>query len=163
MEVTTSDWAPEPRREVLVRFLGFPLWDAILYPARAFSNLDELDEIEVIRLSPRDATCLAAAGEGAAKLTGAGLAHFGAFFSASGRRSDYLWGRLDGAEQLIALLLGKQDDLNRANGDTDEARAWCRQAFEAILEEEKDLGAPPALLGRIRDAIAKLPATPQPR
>ncbi len=157
VEGITSGWEPEPRRTAQVRFVGFPLWDAILYPARVFSNLDELDEIEVVRLSPRDATCLERAGRGAAKLSGAGLHHFGAFFSAKGRRSDYLWGRLDGAEQLIALLLGQRDDLSLQDGDDQHARRWCRRAFEAILEEEATLGAPRALVARIRRAVADLP------
>jgi patatin-related protein len=160
VDEVTGTWEAEARRRVLVRFHGFALWDAILYPARAFSDLDELDEIEVMRLSPRNASCLDAAGKGAAKLTGAGVAHFGAFFSASGRRSDYLWGRLDGAEQLIALVLGVRDNLGDGDGDRDTARRWCRRAFEAILEEEATLGTPAHVREGIEKATASLPASP---
>jgi hypothetical protein len=57
--------------------------------------------------------------------------HFGAFFDRAGRENDYLWGRLDGAERLIGLVLGA--------GFTAEERAdWCRKAFAAIVEEEED-------------------------
>jgi hypothetical protein len=57
--------------------------------------------------------------------------HFGAFFDRAGREKDYLWGRLDGAERLIGLVLGP--------GFTDEERAdWCRKAFAAIVDEEDD-------------------------
>jgi len=159
VEDVTAGWADDARRKVLVRYLGFPFWDAILYPARAFSDLEELDQIEVMRLSPRNASCLDAVGKGAEKLTGAGLAHFGAFFSPSGRRADYLWGRLDGAEQLVALLLDERDALGGGDAAGREvARGWCRRVFEAILEEEETLGAPADLLDRIKDATASLPA-----
>jgi Protein of unknown function (DUF3376) len=57
--------------------------------------------------------------------------HFGAFFDRAGRERDYLWGRLDGAERLIRLVLGE--------AFTEEERAaWCRKAFVAIVEEEED-------------------------
>ena len=55
--------------------------------------------------------------------------HFGAFFDRAGRENDYLWGRLDGAERLIGLLL-------RSGFTDDERAAWCRKAFAAIVEEE---------------------------
>ncbi len=55
--------------------------------------------------------------------------HFGAFFDRAGRENDYLWGRLDGAERLIGLLLG-------AGFTSDERADWCRKAFAAIAEEE---------------------------
>ena len=70
--------------------------------------------------------------------------HFGAFFDRAGRENDYLWGRLDGAERLIGLVL--------RHGFTDEERAdWCRKAFAAIVEEEDDaLANATALLDKAR-------------
>jgi hypothetical protein len=56
--------------------------------------------------------------------------HFGAFLSnRGGREQDYLWGRLDGAERLIGILL-------RDAPEEDKAR-WCNTAFRAILEEDE--------------------------
>jgi patatin-related protein len=39
------------------------------------------------------------------KLTGLQLAHFGAFYKRSWRANDWMWGRLDGAGWLVAVLL----------------------------------------------------------
>jgi patatin-related protein len=125
----TEGWAPVRRADLLVRYLGFPYWDVLLYPLQAVSDTGERDAIEVVRMSPRDATLLPPLDPRTPKLAGFGRMHFGAFFDRAGREGDYLWGRLDGAERLIGLLLG--------TGFTDDERAaWCRRAFAAIVEEE---------------------------
>ena len=61
---------------------------------------------------------------------GAESHHFGAFLSRSGREQDYLWGRLDGAERLVGILLH-----DAAESDRDR---WCEEAFRAILEEDEE-------------------------
>jgi patatin-related protein len=127
----TAGWATERRRELLVRFLGFPIWDAVLYPMQALADVGERDAIEIIRMSPRDTELLEPLDQRKPKLSGVGLMHFGAFFSREGRENDYLWGRLDGAERLIGLLLGD-------NVSDDDRSAWCRRAFAAIVAEERD-------------------------
>ena len=127
----SAGWAPERRAELLVRYLGFPFWDVLLYPIQAVADVGERDGIEVVRMSPADARLLPAPDPAKPKLAGFSTMHFGAFFSRAGRERDYLWGRLDGAERLIGLLLGE--------AFTDEERsAWCQKAFGAIVEEEKD-------------------------
>lgn len=123
-----SGWDDEVLRRLLVRYVGFPVWDALLFPYQAVAAVGEQDHVEVSRLSPQDTSLLPAMGEGA-KLVGAAHHHLGAFFSRAGREQDYLWGRLDGAERLITLLLG------RDHKDHDE---WCQRAFVAILSEERD-------------------------
>ena len=98
-------------------------------------------------MSPRDAKLLPPLDPNKPKqLAGFETMHFGAFFDRAGRESDYLWGRLDGAERLIGLVLG-------AGGFTDDERAdWCRKAFAAIVEEEGDaLGNAKQLLDHVRD------------
>lgn len=72
-------------------------------------------------MSPEDSTFISE--EGAVKLRGTSVRHFGEFFDREGREGDYLWGRLDGAEGLISLL-----------GGTDDARYL--EAFATILEDE---------------------------
>ena len=125
-------WSPERRKNILVRYLGFPFWDILLYPIQAVSEAGERDAIEIVRMSPLDATLLDLPDPDKPKLAGFAVMHFGAFFNRTGRENDYLWGRLDGAERLIGLLLG--DD------HSEEERAkWCRKAFAAIAEEEDEV------------------------
>jgi hypothetical protein len=55
--------------------------------------------------------------------------HFYAFFGREARENDYLWGRLDAAEQLIRLLFDSTQS-------QESLEAWCKRAFIAILTEE---------------------------
>ncbi|TDW22034.1 patatin-like protein [Kribbella kalugense] len=98
----STGWDDELRNAVLVRFIGFPLWDTAIFPLMSLSEIQQFSPIRVARFSPDGATRLNA--RGAAKLQGIGVHHFGAFFSRKARECDYLWGRLDGAEQLVHLL-----------------------------------------------------------
>ena len=132
VRAVAEGWSPERRKDILVRFLGFPFWDILLYPIQAVSEVAERDAIDIVRMSPFDATLLDLPDPEKPKLAGFAIMHFGAFFNRTGRENDYLWGRLDGAERLIGLLLG--DD------HAEEERAkWCRKAFAAIAEEEGDV------------------------
>lgn len=93
------------RTQLLGRYIGFPLWDILIYPVIALSKLPQLSPIQLRRFSPRDANLLhPIAGPGAPKLKGASLKHFGGFFDKGWRENDYLWGRLDAAEQILGLL-----------------------------------------------------------
>jgi patatin-related protein len=127
-----QSWAPERRKDILVRYLGFPFWDILLYPIQAVSDAGERDAIQIVRMSPLDATLLEQPDPEEPKLAGVSVMHFGAFFNRTGRENDYLWGRLDGAERLIGILLG--DD----HSEEDRAK-WCRKAFAAIAEEEGEV------------------------
>ena len=114
-------------------------------PLQSVADAGERDTIEVVRMSPRDAKLLPPLEPNKPKqLAGFETMHFGAFFDRAGRENDYLWGRLDGAERLIGLVLGA--------GFTDEERAdWCRKAFAAIVEEEDDaLAKAKPLLDHVR-------------
>jgi patatin-related protein len=99
----TAAWDAAVRRDLLVRFLGFPFWDALIYPTTKLSQAGELRELDVVRFSPDDAKTLEAGGA-AAKLEGLKVHHFGAFFSREARENDYLWGRLDAADRIFHLL-----------------------------------------------------------
>lgn len=123
----SAAWHPEARTRLLVRYLGFPVWDALLFPLQSIADVGERDRVDVVRASPADVSILTPPDDGP-KLAGARLHHFGAFFTRSGREQDYLWGRLDTAERLVGVLLG--------TGDHDRHDAWCRRLFAAILDEE---------------------------
>jgi len=120
----TADWPDDLRADVLAHYIGFPYWDAITYPARALSEVGELDQVDVIRVSPLDTDRLEPSpARRRHKLRGIAIHHFGAFFFRGWRENDYLWGRLDGAERLITLLGQPQDDT-------------IKDAFRAIIAEE---------------------------
>jgi patatin-related protein len=123
LERLTAGLPPEIRDDLKARYLGFPYWDATTYPARALSDVAELDEVQVVRVSPLDTHRLSEPTAAKDKLQGVALGHFGAFFRRSWRENDYLWGRLDGAERLLWLI-----------GDTSDVAA--KEAFAAIAAEE---------------------------
>ncbi len=116
---------PDEQKEILVRYLGFPFWDRQIYPYLAFSQVAEFRDINIYRLSPDDATLLGRR-TASDKLVGAKAAHFGAFLSREGRESDYLWGRLDAGERLLALL--------------DLGTGGAKSLFTSIVDEERAAG-----------------------
>ena len=86
-------------------FKGFQAVDALFFPLEYSSGVHELDEIEVVRISPRDAQTGLSAMNAASKVTGDELAHFAAFFRRDWRANDMLWGRLDAYCQIVESLL----------------------------------------------------------
>jgi len=146
-----EDWTPEVRGALVTRYLGFPFWDILVYPLQALSGVGERDHVEVYRVSPRDVRLLGPADSEARrrwerrKLQGMSLFHFGAFFDRPGRERDYLWGRLDGAERLVGLLLdaGSDPAATVAAGveplaiPHDVLAEECAPVFEAILDSER--------------------------
>ncbi len=130
------------RQDLLTRYLGFPFWDMLVFPLQAVSGVGERDHIEAYRISPDDTVLL-----GEQKLRGMSLFHFGAFFDRAGREGDYLWGRLDGAERLIKLLLdvrGHPPTVASPGAPSPgepvvvkaELTKECLPAFRAILAED---------------------------
>jgi patatin-related protein len=144
LERLTADLPEGTRDDIRAHYLGFPYWDATTYPARALSDVAELDEVQVVRVSPLDTDRLTPPGKDGApnprgKLRGVALGHFGAFFHRSWRENDYLWGRLDGAERLLWLI-----------GDTSDESA--KEAFGAIAAEEAPkLKKAAPLIRRVQD------------
>ena len=116
-------------------FSQFDDFDQISFPILYGVEEGESDVVEIIRISPEDATKLinerrekktSADGVGRRKLAGVALHHFGAFLDRTWRQNDIMWGRLDGAERLITALLPDPKD----KGVRDE---MIRQAHSAIL------------------------------
>ena len=141
----------EPRRRLLLAYLGFPYFDTATLPLLQGEGLDEFDPIKVDRIAPDDCRSIREGGA-AATLKGVQFNNFGAFFSRAYRENDYLWGRLHGAERMIditvsALPIG-------AHLPPGRVAAIKRAAFLAILDEEADrLTAVPALFEALRREI----------
>lgn len=99
----------------------FEALDQVLFPIQFVAGLREQDIIRTVRVSPLDAQRGCSAGNFADKVTGETLAHFGAFLKRSWRSNDILYGRLDGACQLLETLLNP---------------SWLRTALENPRQRE---------------------------
>jgi patatin-related protein len=148
--------SPMCRRGLLIAYIGFVFWDIIILPmlgAQRRHKLGELGEIIVDRISPDDSTTIRA-GDMATSLRGADFAHFGAFLSRTARENDYLWGRLDGVDRLLDLLVSA---CGRDVAAALDLRAFKKRAFEAVLAEEGPrLASVADLLARLRQIVAEL-------
>ncbi len=79
--------------------------DCIALPLTYGSGVTESRTVDILRMSPREATSLTSdPKEQREKLAGVTLGHFGAFLDPIWRRNDIMWGRLDAAEILIKTL-----------------------------------------------------------
>ncbi|SHE81669.1 patatin-related protein [Desulfacinum infernum DSM 9756] len=83
----------------------FVILDRAFYPVEFAAGIHELDEIEYVRISPRDAQTGLSAVAPSLKVTGDDMAHFAAFFRRDWRANDILWGRIDGICQIVRSLL----------------------------------------------------------
>lgn len=105
----------------------FEQYDMIIYPILYGQGGHEGAKIEILRISPEDATSIYDQRDrGRTKLAGDSLAHFAAFLDEDWRRNDRIWGRLDATERILDAIVAEPD----------ERRRWQRRAQEAILEEE---------------------------
>ena len=138
------------RHEVTLHYVGFAFWDVLTFPLPEWRDLGEHDEIRVDRISPMDASSLRVRAPNAT-LKGAELRHFAGFLSRSMRESDYLWGRLDGAERLIDII----SDAARSDISLDQAEIKMikNAAFLSILDNEEWHLQDKDLISTIRAAI----------
>jgi hypothetical protein len=126
------DAAPDAGTETAIRALlrfckRYEAYDSVTLPI-AYGSVGESDQVEVIRVSPEDATGIVdeLAG-GCRKLGGIHYGHFGGFLNRTWRENDFMWGRLDAADRLLTALLP-------AGALRDELQ---KRAFHAILREER--------------------------
>jgi patatin-related protein len=128
---------------------NFLVYDLITYPIQYGTGASEANIVQVYRVSPEDAAAIMQEKAGAPgdKLAGRALMSFGAFLDENWRKNDMLWGRLDGAERLIKILLGRRVD----NGECAE---FVREAHIEILREEILQGNGDAVCRLLSNALA---------
>ena len=131
-------------------FLFFDSFDQISFPLYYDSGAGEPAFVDVVRVSPRDATALVDEKTGERKLDGTALANFGAFLDKQWRRNDMLWGRLDGAERLIHSLLPMKDEPS-----TRIRKELTKLAQQAILRETMGEDRTQVLLQAIQNNLVK--------
>ena len=123
---------PDPAKENSHEYLGYYYqnydeYDRIIFPIIYGTQIGEAAKVDIVRISPEDATALINEREtGCYKLAGTALGHFGAFLDPLWRQNDIMWGRLDGAERIITALLPNDREL---------ARRLVGEAHSAIVHE----------------------------
>ena len=123
--------ATQARARVRDAYKAFEAHDSALFPITFGTDLGEGETIDIVRISPDDAVArradVAIAGS---KVKGQGLGAFAGFLDRTWRENDILWGRLDGAERLISIVLPGHD------ADTAALRqALIDEAHAAIVDE----------------------------
>lgn len=121
------------QHELLLAYLGFSFFDVLTLPIAQLRDLDELDEVKVVRFSADDATSIRPGGA-RATLKGTAFGYFGGFFSRRYRENDYLWGRLHSADRLVDVIMQAAFAQNSEH-DIDIQRIKQR-LFNAILDIE---------------------------
>ncbi len=145
-------WKPEPWREVLVNYLGFPFWDVLTFSVSTARDTGELHEILIDRISPQDVKTLKKFG-GVKSLKGTGFGHFAAFLSRAYRENDYLLGRLHAIDRLIDIVC---DAAAVEPGEID-VLGIKKRAFLRVLDlEEQYLTGSKRLIARLRHSIKAL-------
>ena len=99
--------------------------------------------LELVQMSSDTRTCLDPRTLAEEKLTGLALRHFGAFYKASWRANDWMWGRIDGAGWLVHLLLDPRRLHQLASAFEDPAS--FRKDLRAKLEQIAGGPAPPGV------------------
>ncbi len=136
-------------RELLGEYyLSFDAYDQTRFTLYFDTATGEPAVVDVLRVSPEDATSLRPRGVDRQTLAGISAGHFGAFLDEQWRRNDIMWGRLDGAERLIQSVLPGVD------ADTERVRdELIRLAQSAILQHTLQSTAAAQLTGRLLTSL----------
>lgn len=141
-----------PRLELMQAYIGFPFFDVLTLPLNKWNDLDDVDTMQVDRISPEDAKAIRSGGA-QATLMGRNLGHFAAFFSRRARENDYLWGRLHAADRLVDIV-ASAGITSAAAPSTDFTNLKMR-LFRSILKAEAShLTSVPDLIADIEREIA---------
>lgn len=151
---STSDLEPAAlARNSIFRYFNYYLdYDIVTFPILYGTGVNETEQVDIIRISPEDATTLIDEKDKAEKrrkLAGNAFFGFGGFLKREWRQNDILWGRLDGSERLISALL--PGDKNK-----DTREQLIKEAQKAILEEELKTQDRQVLLDLLSQTIASI-------
>ncbi len=115
-------------------FVTFPFVDLTAFPIMDLAGIDELCAIRTLRISPLDNLTLRAK-----ELKSDKLGAFAGFLDRKARIHDLIWGRLDGAERLVDLLIAAASGPTTDRAGLESLRRETkRKLFARILEEERD-------------------------
>jgi patatin-related protein len=131
-KIMKTEGSREALRLVRFYYSHFYCFDSVLFPILYETETGEPEHVDIVRISPEDATAIVDENspDGHPKLMGTTFGHFGAFLEKTWRQNDILWGRLDGAERLIRVLLPP------GHPRSSEVPALIREAQKIIIGEE---------------------------
>jgi Protein of unknown function (DUF3376) len=115
---TQGELVPEPRRwdELLQELFGL-----YIVQRMADAGIDDREvRIDFVQVSANTSSPLSGDRPATAKVAGLQLGHFGGFVKESWRANDWMWGILDGASRLVAVLL-EPARLKQRYKDADDA------------------------------------------
>ncbi|MTH60055.1 patatin-like protein [Paracoccus litorisediminis] len=116
--------ADPPLKSLLAEYERFHWHDVVTFPFLEGTTAEEHAEVQVFRISPADSKIDPSPG----KLAGISYGAFGGFLSKDWREHDILWGRLDGAERIVAALIPDPTDPRRTE--------FTEKLQDEILTEE---------------------------
>ena len=137
---------PDLKVTMFRAYVGYAFYDVLTQPMTARTDLLEVDEIRVDRISPLDCGHLA---DGKNPLRGTELFNFGAFFSRSTRENDYLWGRIHASNRLVDFMLDAAGPENLPEG-FDTSAFKCRLIHKILDSEEGNMKMSAALIKELR-------------
>jgi hypothetical protein len=134
--LSSESRATQPKERILQNVQGclafyddhFEDFDMLTLPISYGTDVGESDEVEIIRISPIDATMIKGEDYGTRKLAGIKLGNFGAFFSRNWRENDMVWGRLDAVECLIKAVWPEGEEIT-------ERDRFINEAHDVIIAE----------------------------
>lgn len=146
----------EIRRRVARALIAFPYNDVMMYPLMETAGVTDPIAVETLRISPYDARIV---GDRTTPLESAGFGAFKGFLSRRLREVDLLYGRLNGIERMVDLII------NTAARNPDSpamqtlrqrytAAAMARALDEADAAEKTDIKPLVAELRRKLDAYS---------
>lgn len=124
-------------------------YDRLTLPLVVAAGGGEMVAVDVIRISPDDATSLIDTSTGRGKVAGSAVGHFGGFLDPAWRRNDIMWGRLDAAERLITAVLP----------ESNPRRPFLIEAAQRIIVSEEMRGSP-ELAAAISATLLRSPGKP---
>ena len=120
---------------VMEAFVVFPLVDIAVYPIMDSAQLTDLVPVSVMRISPYDCVSLS---RDSKRLKSRDLGAFAGFLEQSARAHDLMWGRLDGAERLIDLIMRASRSRGvKENANTETLKAQYTRLVQAMIMDEE--------------------------
>jgi len=151
LAMTLSSITDQELKLTLFRaYVGYAFYDILTHPMTAHTDLLEVDEIRVDRISPIDCGHLH---KDKAPLRGTELFNFGAFFSRSARENDYLWGRIHASNRLVDFLIDAAGK-NSLPDDFDMDAFKCKLINKILDSEESHMEQSAELIKELRAKFA---------